>query len=761
MTASVLEARSAFRDVCRELMMVGNAANARNRMPPAASHHIFFAMFLSRVGSTFKNAEQMSVPEVDRIWSNLQQGFQQILTDDATSLSFEELYRSAYNMVIHKHGPKLHDGLTQVIRAHLANRSKIIASAADAGALLVALSREWDHHKKVMRMLRDVLMYVDRNFATQFNKPSTIDVGLNLFQTCIMSAPALGPRIMKALMDAIDDHRRARTEDTTLVRSIISIFHETSQGKECADLWSSVLLPTYQARAEEYYKHYSAESSRSLSGQEFVKSALFSYSFESDLLRTFPHIIEATHVDLNKAFIAPYHEQVLKTVFIPAVDRDDRTSVKEIFALFSKTESSKRCMLVLFREYLINDLQSPFDINNVVVKLRKIKGITATCLGKEFFSDLQSTLEALFSTTTEICQKLSLFLDDAIKQVAKGGDETDTKFEEAMGVLQLVSSKDAFEAYYRFHLGRRLLASKSVISVEQAMAQKLRQECGQSYTTKIDGMINDVVGSGDLATAWRTHDSVTADVFEARILTTSVWSNLQIVDLKLASNMAAWAESFRAFYCAKFSGRKLTWIHSQGSVDLRRCDSQTTLSVSTIQAVVLLLFNDHNTVTLEQMLKQTGLSLSEAKRHILSLFVNQKCQILTKSGNSKNLQELTDTFSLNCDFDPKTRHVKVPLLVDLSVPEVTGGSTGDLDTGAGVEQTVHEDRKHLIEAAIVRIMKLKRQLDHNGLIVELASHLGNRFIPSMQMIKERVENLIDREFIARDNDDVKLYYYVA
>jgi cullin 3 len=93
------------------------------------------------------------------------------------------------------------------------------------------------------------------------------------------------------------------------------------------------------------------------------------------------------------------------------------------------------------------------------------------------------------------------------------------------------------------------------------------------------------------------------------------------------------------------------------------------------------------------------------------------------------------------------------------VPELT--STNDIDTGMGIEQVVEEDRKHLIEAAIVRVMKTRRQLDHNGLLIEVGKILNHRFTPSVQMIKSRIENLIDREFIAKDNDDVKLYYYVA
>jgi cullin 3 len=275
-------------------------------------------------------------------------------------------------------------------------------------------------------------------------------------------------------------------------------------------------------------------------------------------------------------------------------------------------------------------------------------------------------------------------------------------------------------------------------------------------------MLADIVSGADLMTAWRQQDKWTADVFESRIMSTSMWSNLQLVDLRLPDQMRQWTEVFGTFYASRFSGRRLTWVHSQGSADVKAIfrSGSVTLAVSTIQAVILVLFNEREELLMEEILKATNLDLGEAKRHILSLSANPKCRILSKTGQNNQL-ELTDAFSVNLDFESKTRHFKVPLLVEHATPEVTGGSTGDVDTGAGIEQVVQEDRKHLIEAAIVRVMKLKRQLDHNGLVVEVANHLGNRFLPSVQMIKERVENLIDREFIARDNDDVKLYYYVA
>lgn len=73
---------------------------------------------------------------------------------------------------------------------------------------------------------------------------------------------------------------------------------------------------------------------------------------------------------------------------------------------------------------------------------------------------------------------------------------------------------------------------------------------------------------------------------------------------------------------------------------------------------------------------------------------------------------------------------------------------------------VEEDRKHEIEAAIVRIMKARRQMSHTNLISEVTDQLKSRFMPSPVIIKKRIEALIEREYLAR-TDDRRMYTYVA
>ena len=63
---------------------------------------------------------------VNSIWSLLKNAIQEIQKKNNSGLSFEELYRNAYTMVLHKHGEKLYTGLKAVVEDHLENKVHVI-----------------------------------------------------------------------------------------------------------------------------------------------------------------------------------------------------------------------------------------------------------------------------------------------------------------------------------------------------------------------------------------------------------------------------------------------------------------------------------------------------------------------------------------------------------------------------------------------------------------------------------------------------------
>ena len=95
-----------------------------------------------------------------------------------------------------------------------------------------------------------------------------------------------------------------------------------------------------------------------------------------------------------------------------------------------------------------------------------------------------------------------------------------------------------------------------------------------------------------------------------------------------------------------------------------------------------------------------------------------------------------------------------------------GGATGAAAASSSiidgaVPVAVEEDRRHLVEASIVRIMKARKTLSHNDLIAEVTRQLSNRFSPPPMFIKKRIESLIEREYLERAENEHRLYHYVA
>jgi cullin 1 len=67
------------------------------------------------------------------------------------------------------------------------------------------------------------------------------------------------------------------------------------------------------------------------------------------------------------------------------------------------------------------------------------------------------------------------------------------------------------------------------------------------------------------------------------------------------------------------------------------------------------------------------------------------------------------------------------------------------DEKLSTKQTVDEDRKHAVEASIVRVMKARKTMPHQQLVMEVSQQLMKLFKPDPKVIKNRIESLISRE----------------
>ena len=126
-------------------------------------------------------------------------------------------------------------------------------------------------------------------------------------------------------------------------------------------------------------------------------------------------------------------------------------------------------------------------------------------------------------------------------------------------------------------------------------------------------------------------------------------------------------------------------------------------------------------------------------------------KLLTKQPNTREFQQ-EDVYLLNPAFKYNMHKIRIP---------VAHAKENKAVEKAEVAEKVDEDRRHMVEATIVKVMKTRRRIEHNALLGETTKILAQKFNPDPTMIKKRIESLIDREYLERDSEDRRFYKYIA
>ena len=84
-----------------------------------------------------------------------------------------------------------------------------------------------------------------------------------------------------------------------------------------------------------------------------------------------------------------------------------------------------------------------------------------------------------------------------------------------------------------------------------------------------------------------------------------------------------------------------------------------------------------------------------------------------------------------------------------------------MDEKKKVTEDVDKDRRWAVDAAIVRVMKSRKVVVHNMLVTDVTQQLSNMFKADVKLIKKRIEDLITREYIKRDETQANTYQYLA
>lgn len=833
--------------------------------------------------SPFRHPGHNDPEYAHRTWETLHSAIQKINDRKTSELSFEELYRLSYNMILQKFGDVLYDGLTSALTDHLSSTATTVATA-DIAVFLTQLQTQWSWFKISLNHIRDILMYMDRTYVTTRKKKSVHDLGVALFRDHVIRSDLIHHRLVDTVLSKIDCERQGESIDAHLVRSVTRMLAELGEDTDGkASVYVNIFEIPFLQRTRDFYAREAHKYLEETTCSDYLRKAHARMQEEKARVESYldPQTGDKVRRVAEDELISKYMKVLVEmenSGLIWMLRNDKCYDLQLMYSLFRSVPNGEEELRVNLKNEvlergtaLVNDLEKSKDPVALVSAILDLKekydrilkiafcassspdslisadeygtggtggdwvasssiagassgfagtpgpssssssvaaaaaaasaaaaaavSVTASGLGatgagasgsgmvvtgssalsftpkghadrvpdRKFVTAVSEAFERFVNSFPRSPEYISLYVDRLLRQDLKGtsDDEVEMKLDVVMTLFRYLHEKDVFERYYKLHLTKRLLSSRTTsLDAERSFISKLKNECGYLYTSKMETMFSDMRTSAETTELFRSQivDPVaelhSIDI-SVSVLTTISWPITNTPTCSVPPEVARCCARYETFYFGKHEGRRLTWQTQMASGEVRGLfgglTRQVDVAVSGYGVCILMLFNEVDSLTHDEILDKTGIPAPELVRNLQSLAMG-KHRVLTKEPKVREVKG-SDVFSFNDDFSSKHRRVKI---------QMVSAQRENEEEKCETRTRIDDDRKPLIEAAIVRIMKARKVLEHQQLIAEVSQMLVGRFLPVPSEIKKRIESLVEREFLERGEADKRsTYTYVS
>lgn len=695
---------------------------------------------------------------------------------------YSKLYTLVYKMSTQKipfnWSEKLYTRYGESVSHYVQQRVLPAVSGKTGLLLLTELKKRWENHKLYIKWLEKFFQYLDRYFVNMRSVEPLRTKGLLIFKAMVFDE--VSGEATKAILELINAEREGHAVPEDVIKSVVEMY--VSLGINSPQVYNREFEEALLPAAAAFYARKAKTWLETMDLPEYLGRVEQSLKSEDDRVSRYlaPSSLSKLRGVAIMQLLQELQSQLLaKPTNVQALLTQDRfEDLARVYRMFALVESGLAPIASAFRQFVTlrgsalveardeqmktmsknEAMADPSFVQSLIDLNDKYKTAVAQCFNADtlFQKSLKEAFEVFVNKDFEkvsMSVLMSSFCDRVLRKSAdRLSDElVEGSISRLVDLFSFLQDKDDFAEVYRQQLAKRLLGDASASDeAEKSLIQKLKMKCGANFTSKLEGMITDLALANDMQRDFRQGAPVLSNSFEfsVTVLTTGFWPSYTAIDVALPPALEQGISAFKDFYSKRTQHRRLQWIHSLGTAtvaarfpDNKRFD----LVMNTYQALLLGLFNEHNSLTIEQITAMTKLDDGFVKK-LLATFVLSKFKVLSKSGDEKSF-DAADVVTVNEAFTVPTRKVKIP-------PPM-----------AGTEEThnkskVEEDRSFSIEAAIVRVMKTKKVLQHQQLVAEVVEQL-TLFKPNPKQIKQRIENLIEREFLERDPENPSLYKYLA
>lgn len=698
-------------------------------------------------------------------WEKLREAVIAIQTSKPIAYSLEELYQAVENMCSHKMDSQTYAKLAELTEAHVkSNIEPFLGESMDKLVFLKEINIWWQSYCQQMIMMRSIFLYLDRTYVLQNPTVHSIwDMGLDLFRTHIALNSLVQKRTVEGLLLLIEKERNGDAVDRALLKSLLRMLCDLQ-------IYQTAFEDKFLVATKQLYQAEGQSKMQELEVPEYLQHVDKRLAEENERLL---HYLDSSTkhpliYTVEKELLAEHLTAILQKGLDNLLEENRLNDLSLLYVLFSRVKNGTSELCANFNSYIkkkgrtivIDPEKDKSMVQDLLDFKDKMDVIVHTCFehNEKFINSLREAFEFFVNQrANKPAELIAKYVDMKLRAGNKEATEEELEqiLDKIMVLFRFIHGKDVFEAFYKKDLAKRLLVGKSAsVDAEKSMLSKLKQECGGGFTSKLEGMFKDMELSKDINIAFKNHMQIFEKEFTnidltVNILTMGYWPTYPIMEVTMPPQLVKLQTIFNKFYLAKHSGRKLQWQPTLGHCVLKAQFEQgpKDLQVSLFQALVLILFNDKNLLSFEEIKSACNIEDGELRRTLQSLACG-KARVITKIPKSREVEN-KDQFQFNNEFTNRLFRIKIN---QIQMKETT-------EEQKATEERVYQDRQYQIDAAIVRIMKMRKTLSHNLLISELYNQLTFPVKPAD--LKKRIESLIDRDYMERDKDNQNQYNYVA
>lgn len=755
-------------------------------------------------------------------WEKLQtnlirviQIYQNIIQDEKISnQDYAEMYNTVYEWCTRpeeKKKEELYAKLSSLFEDTVKIEEKNLREKSGEFLLKDYLTR-FQHFTSATSVTKKMFSYMHRYWipTQQANGDKNVHdtYTLSLLKWREFTYHSLSKRLLEALLELMMADRNGEQKDKTILSNMVKAYIEIGVGEDSKDVtaaqtafYKKEFQDPFVKNTKEYYIKESDQFLQQNGVSEYMKKAEARLAQEESLATTYLHASSKSElIRACEEVLIERHMQVLQDEFSKML-RDDRTDdMKRFFGLLSRitnglvnsSETMKRFLIEVGSDLIAKHQKALQSRNALKDSIQLIQDLLKlhekyTTIIKQCFSDHNLFRQAMDEAFTNFVNKkvgvfnmaeiLNFYVDYFLRGQEKlSEDQLDERMDSTVRIFTYFDDKDIFYASFRKSLSKRLLSKKCNEDAERNFIAKLKQSCGDVYTKKLEGMFNDIKVSEERIQQFLDYckslpKPLDFDV-QVTVLNDLYWPLSKQTDLNLPKEFLSSRQVFEEYYSKSAEKRKLTWLYTNGSVVLSHpiTDEKSNkkrkleLTVSLVQASTLLMFNENTSYKFSDVRETLNIQEEVLKYSIFPLIYTKSRILTVKSEDGKDKTKLPEGQT------PSAENIQSSDLLVLFPLKTTGPNaikTNKIQYPPGQAPDkktipkVNEERIIKIELALVRVMKSRNTLKQQELIAEATKQLIKWFKPDPKIMKKRIENLMERGFMRRDEDDQTLIHYQA